>query len=338
MAWIIAWGEQRGRTAYVTGGKGPSPQTAVTFFNLFKRVLKSSFDFDLIQKHPTLDIFPRKWMRSICQDKLYTRSQANYLSQEDILAYMNIFRNFGETANQKYYARLAEVVVLISTMYTGCRLGELLSITTGQVQFLTVRGKVAVALSPGGSKTDLGGQKTTAMAFSALPDTRLCPLKAFFGWLKFRGLEIEGSKIKGDPLVKLFPVFGHNKLLCTSLFTTKVQNMERKSQANLPKYNAHSGRVTITALALFAKDKQERPLINKALLEHQFHWKRGTETLSNYLGHNSTFAKGSFFNQIHKIRSEPNEDLVDEPSIRGFQMGDIDEDLLSETFEKLTTQ
>ena len=114
--------------------------------------------------------------------------------------------------------------------------------------------------------------------------------------------------------------------------------MERKSQANLPKYNAHSGRVTITALALFAKDKQERPLINKALLEHQFHWKRGTETLSNYLGHNSTFAKGSFFNQIHKIRSEPDEDLVDEPSIKGFQMGDIDEDLLSETFEQLTTQ
>ena len=80
----------------------------------------------------------------------------------------------------------------------------------------------------------------------------------------------------------------------TSLFTKKVQLMEKKSEANLPKYNAHSGRVTITALALFAKDGQDRPLIDKAILEHQFHWKRNTATLSNYLGHNSTFAKGGF--------------------------------------------
>ena len=275
-------------------------------------------------------------MRSICQDKLYKRSQANYLSQEDILAYVKVFRQFGETDNQRYYAKMAEVVVLISTMYTGCRLGELLAITAGQVQFLTIRGQVAVALSPGGSKTDLGGQKTTAMAFAGLEGSQLCPLKAFFKWLKFRGFEIEGAGLKGDPLKKLFPVFNNNKLLCTSLFTTKVQNMERKSQMRLPKYNAHSGRVTITALALFAKDDNNRPIINKALLEHQYHWKRNTETLSNYLGHNSTFAKGSFFSQIHKIRSKSNEDPVDEPSIRGFQMGSVDEDLLIEAFDSVT--
>ena len=335
MAWIIAWGELRGKTEYVTGGKGPSPQTAVTFFNLFRKVLKVNFNFDLIQKYPSLEIFPRKWMRSICQDKLYKRSQANFLSQEDILAYVKVFREYGSTANQKYYAKMAEVVVLISTMYTGCRLGELLAITAGQVQFMTVQGKIAVALFPGGSKTDLGGQKTTAMAFSELPHSQLCPLRAFFEWLKFQKFEIEEARLAGDPLRKLFPVFNSNKLLCTSLFTTKVQNMEKRSQANLPKFNAHSGRVTITALALFAKDDHNKPVISKALLEHQYHWKRNTETLSNYLGHNSTFAKGGFFHQIHKIRTE-GQDVIDEPSIKGFQMGEIDSDFLLQKFEDLT--
>ena len=223
-------------------------------------------------------------------------------------------------------------------MYTGCRLGELLGITAGQVQFVTIKGKVAVALSPGGSKTDLGGQKTTAMAFAALPDEDLCPLKAFFGWLKSQDFEISGAGLKGDPRRKLFPVFESNNLLDTSLFTRKVQNMEKKSDQKLPKYNAHSGRVTITALALFAKDSQERPLIAKELLEHQYHWKRGTDTLSNYLGFNSTFAKGSFFNQMQKLRSQEEEDIIDEPSIKGFQMREIDSELLNDTFRSLTTE
>lgn len=340
-AWMIMmlkWGELRGKTEYMNGEVGPAPQTAATFFNLFVTVLKTRFQFDLCQHHPILARFPRKWMRNIAQEKLYTRRQAKYFTKEDVRAYVNLFRNHQGTENQIYYAKMAEVVLLISIMFAGCRLGELLAIAAGQVKFMTIDDKIAITMAPGGSKTDFANQKTTCIAFSELEDEELCPVKAFFRWLHFRGIEIEDGELKAPFTKKLFPLFKTNKILETSLFTKKVQLMEQKGQQNLPKFNAHTGRVTVTTLALFSKNEEGRALISPELLEHQYHWQRGTETLSNYLGFNSTFAEGGFHSQISKIRNEGLENLINEDAVKRFSLGLIDKDKLSCAFSRLSNK
>lgn len=336
MLTMVKWGELRGRSEYVDGTTGPAPQSAQTFFNLFHTVMKSRLGLDLLQLHPVLRKFPKKWMRTICRDKLYSRQQAQYFTKEDVRSYVRLFREHKGTDNQQYYARMAEVVVLISVLFAGCRLGELLSITVGQVQFMTTEDRVAVTLSPGGSKTDFANQKTTCIAFSELADEELCPVKAFSRWLKFRSLEVRNAKIEAPYTKKLFPAFATNKTLETSLFTKKVQAMEQKGQANLPKFNAHTGRVTITTLALFAKDDQGRAMIAPELVEHQLHWKRGTEVLSNYLGHKATFAEGGFHSQMSKIRENNFENKIGERLVKNFTTGQVNQAQVDMLFANAT--
>ena len=71
------------------------------------------------------------------------------------------------------------------------------------------------------------------------------------------------------------------------------------------------------------------------LLEHQHHWQRGTATLSNYLGHNSTFAEGSFHDQMSKIRSQKLEHKINETAIRNFSLGQIDDQKVSSLLDEL---
>ena len=332
MLTMVKWGELRGRTQYVDGSVGPAPQTAQTFFNLFSTVLKERVGLNLVDLHPVLRKFPKKWMRTICRDKLYSRRQAQYFTKEDVRAYVHLFQNHKGTENQLYYAKLAKVVLLISILFAGCRLGELLSITVGQVRFMTTDDRVAVTMSPGGSKTDFASQKTTCIAFSELSDVELCPVRAFSEWLNFRGLVVKGSEIDAPFTKKLFPAFGTNRTLETSLFTKKVQTMEAKGQNNLPKFNAHTGRVTITTLALFSKDEQGKALIAPEILEHQLHWQRGTEVLSNYLGHKATFAEGGFHSQISKIRENNFESRMGERLVKNFTTGEVNQTQIESLF------
>ena len=334
MVIMVKWGELRGRTRYPSGEIGPAPQSAPVFFNLFQAVLKKQFNFNLCDKHPILRKFPKMWMRTICREKMYQRKQAQFFSRDDVRSYVILCRQPQATENQTYYARMAEVVILISVMFAGCRLGELFSVTIGQVKFMTVKGKVAVTFFPGGSKTDFAGQRTTCIAFSQLADEELCPVKSFFRWLKFRGLNLKNGMIDGPFTKRVFPVYKSNRLLETSFFTKKVQNMEKKGQANLPKFNAHTGRVTITTLSLFSKDNDGRPMVTLDLLEHQNHWQRGTATVSNYLGHNSTFAEGGFHDQMAKIRSEGLEGKIDEQAVRNFALGEIDHQKVLSLFDE----
>ena len=336
MTMMVKWGELRGKTQYMTGEIGPAPQSAATFFNLFVTVLKTRFQFDLCQHHPILLRFPRKWMRNIAQEKLYVRRQAKYFTREDVRAYIRLFRAHEGTENQIYYAKMAEVILLISVMFAGCRLGELLAISVGQVKFMTIDGKIAVTMAPGGSKTDFANQKTTCIAFSELKDEELCPVKAFFRWLHFRDLKIEDGEIKAPFTKRLFAMYKTNKILCTSLFTKKVQAMEKKGQNNLPKFNAHTGRVTVTTLALFSKNDEGRPLIAPEILEHQYHWQRNTQTLSNYLGFNSTFAEGGFHSQILKVREQGLENLINEDAVKRFSMGVLDNERLHCAFSEVS--
>ena len=333
MVLMVRWGEMRGRTKYPTGETGPAPQSAAVFFNLFHAVLKKHFNFSLCDHHPILRKFPKMWMRTICREKMYQRKQAQFFSRDDIKAYVLLCRQPQATENQTYYAKMAETVILISVMFAGCRLGELFSVTIGQVKFMTIKGKVAVTFFPGGSKTDFAGQRTTCIVFSQVTEEELCPVKSFFRWLKFRELTIMDGKIVGPFTKRLFPVFKSNKLLDTSFFTKKVQNMEKRGQKNLPKFNAHTGRVTITTLSLFSKDEEGRPMIALELLEHQNHWQRGTATVSNYLGHNSAFAEGGFHDQIAKIRSDKLEGNINEGAVRNFALGELDHQQVLSLFD-----
>ena len=70
-------------------------------------------------------------------------------------------------------------------------------------------------------------------------------------------------------------------------------------------------------------------------MEHQNHWQRGTSTLSNYLGHNSTFAEGGFHNQIAKIRSDHLEQKVNEAAIRDFSLGEFDHQQVDDLFQAI---
>ena len=60
------------------------------------------------------------------------------------------------------------------------------------------------------------------------------------------------------------------------------------------------------------------------MLEHQLHWVRNTSTLSNYLGHNASFVKGGFYNQIQKLRNTGADTKLDEQSITAFNLRHID--------------
>ena len=76
-------------------------------------------------------------------------------------------------------------------------------------------------------------------------------------------------------------------------------------------------------------------MIALELLEHQNHWQRGTATLSNYLGHNSTFADGGFHDQISKIRSQQLEHKINETAVRNFSLGQVDDDRVTTLLDEI---
>ena len=76
-------------------------------------------------------------------------------------------------------------------------------------------------------------------------------------------------------------------------------------------------------------------MITPELLEHQYHWQRGTDTLSNYLGFNATLARGSFHDHMARIRGEEREHLINDQAVRDFSVGTMDENKLSMLLENI---
>ena len=262
LQWLIEWAEDRGRCAYADGDKGISPQTTLVFFKAFRVMLQSEFGFNFLEKFPESRKFPNQWQKYICRTKLYRRTQANYFGKDDVRAYFKIFEKIRleGTPNQAYYAQMAKVIISISVLFAGCRVGALLDIRIGSVAFFSVdrEGEIqtVVALFPGGSKSDLQSQRTSPIMFAQIKDEQICPMRAFIDWLKIRGIKRDGNGLLGSPSDFLFPVFGKNALLQTGLFSRKVKEMEKKSGKSLVPYRAHVGRFSITTLAMFAKDNK----------------------------------------------------------------------------------
>ena len=153
--------------------------------------------------------------------------------------------------------------------------------------------------------------------------------------MKIRGLERVENKLKGAPAEFLFPLFSANKKIQTGHFTRVVKNLEKRFKNKLPKFRAHTGRFTITTLALFAKDNSGEKLIQPLTLEHQLSWVRNTSVLPGYMGHNSTCVKGGFFDTISKIRKDGLESSIDEEAAKTFSSKKFNPQIFHELENKL---
>ena len=323
MQWIIEYAEGKGRCEYRDGSKGIAPKTAKVLFNMMTKNLQDNFGLNLMEKFPCFRIFVARWQKVINNVQLYQRKQANYFSRKDVADYMNMFEKValeseGATA---YYAKMAAVIISVSILFVGCRLGSLLDIKIGAVEFKTIQkpnkdSQPVVVMYPGGSKTDPTNQRTTPIVFGALPDKQICPIKAFDEWLKCVRLQKFGSGLKGRPSDPVFPLFSSNKRISTSHFTQLVKKMESTWSEKLPEFQAHVGRCTITTLALFAKDEKGTRLIDPLTLEHQLSWVRNTQVLPNYMGHKAVCASGGFFDSMTEIRTQRLEESVNEEAIK----------------------
>lgn len=76
----------------------------------------------------------------------------------------------------------------------------------------------------------------------------------------------------------------------------------------------------MTTLALFGRQEENAPPIAPELVEHQMHWTRGTSVLPNYMGHNVTFVKNGFFDQIKNLRDSGGDINIDEDSITRYNL------------------
>ena len=86
------------------------------------------------------------------------------------------------------------------------------------------------------------------------------------------------------------------------------------------RFKAHAARFTITTLALFGKKDENAPSIAPALLEHQMHWVRNSAVLPNYMGHNVSFVKNGFFDQIQTLRNMGGDKEIDEAAITDYNL------------------
>ena len=103
------------------------------------------------------------------------------------------------------------------------------------------------------------------------------------------------------------------------LHTKKVNKFET-SQGRTKRFKAHTGRFTVTTLALFGQCEETSLPIAPELVEHQMHWTRGSSVLPNYMGHNVTFVKNGFFDKIKNLRDYGGDTNIDEQSITAYNL------------------
>ena len=224
ISWLITWSLPRGRCKYGDKTTGISPASAKIFFRLLVHLLEHDFAFLLLIKHPFLYKFPRNWQKSITKERRYARKQAGFFSQDDIRLYIQLFSTIVDEGSDTdmYYAAMARVVISISMLFAGCRLGELLSAKLSQIQFVTVRNQMAVAITSLGTKSDVQNQRSSPITFGTLNDKPLCPMHWFGDWIQRNDWTVEGCKLTSSEDEFLFPLLNkREKFISTSYFTSK---------------------------------------------------------------------------------------------------------------------
>ena len=111
--------------------------------------------------------------------------------------------------------------------------------------------------------------------------------------------------------------------------SSKVNRFET-IQGVSPRFKAHAARFTITTLALFGRKEDNAPLIAPALLEHQMHWVRNSAVLPNYMGHNVSFVKNGFFDQIQSLRNTGGDKDIDEGAITRYNLKQTAPDIMQQ--------
>ena len=224
MSWVTRWAIPRGRCQYADKSKGISPASAKIFFKLLIKLVEQDYGFSLLQAHPFLYKFPRNWQKTITKERRYERKQAGFFSQEDVALYIRFLTDIVDEGNPSdtHYAAMARVVISISMLFAGCRLGELLSAKLGQVQFVTVRGKMAVAITSTGTKSDTENQRSSPITFGTLNSTPVCPMGWFADWIRRNNWTVKGCHLTSADDVYLFPLFTkRHKFISTNYFTCK---------------------------------------------------------------------------------------------------------------------
>lgn len=224
ISWLITWSLPRGRCKYGDNSTGISPASAKIFFKLLVNLLEHDFTFSLLVAHPFLYKFPRNWQKSITKERRYERKQAGFFSQDDIRLYIQLFTAISEEGGETdaYYADMARVVISISMLFAGCRLGELLSAKLAQIQFVTVRNEMAVAIKSTGTKSDIDNQRSSPITFGTLHDKLLCPMHWLGEWIKRNNWIIKGCQLTSTVDTYLFPLFTkREKFISTNYFTSK---------------------------------------------------------------------------------------------------------------------
>ena len=81
------------------------------------------------------------------------------------------------------------------------------------------------------------------------------------------------------------------------------------------RYQAHQGRMSVTCIALMAKDEEGHRVVETEQLEYNNNWQRNTQVLQQYMATNVTFCKGSFMLKMASLRDKKAGQSLDEQSI-----------------------
>ena len=133
------------------------------------------------------------WARDLSKEKAYVRKPAAFRTTEVLKQYIKACEEtVVELANSSamaYYAKMALAVITITTTQAGCRSGTLLDATPEAVYIGMSAGKIAIAIAPTGSKTDVANQQSAPIAFTELKDKSICPVRHFLKWISFLGFK-----------------------------------------------------------------------------------------------------------------------------------------------------
>ena len=91
-----------------------------------------------------------------------------------------------------------------------------------QVQFVTIRNEMAVAIKSTGTKSDIENQRSSPIAFGTLKDKSLDPMILLAAWIKRNQWTIKDCRLVATDDIYLFPLFTKRETYVdTSYFTTK---------------------------------------------------------------------------------------------------------------------
>ena len=130
--------------------------------------------------------------------------------------------------------------------------------------------------------------------------------------IKFLNLEIEffekkrllvQKKCKKKPNKKIFQV---NKI-------GDIKNIKLN-------FKSHTGRMSVTCVAMMATDEAGNQKIPTDKLEHNQRWERNTKVLQQYMASHVSWCKNGFMRKMAEIRDEKEDEKIDEEAVGALNL------------------